>query len=316
MSDLDIAHTATRKCPQNSNSFPERVSRVRSYSVDFDANGLSKQVNAVQKKFAKEPADNLIAKKKVPDAQVEAKRKGTKDFEALMRKKASGIGNIMPHHEVLLGLDAMDLNRGAKVAGHRGYYLTNEGIELNQALILYASILRKKGYKKIQPPPQLDQFDKELYKVCHSTCFRKEVGSAGCDMRGIFCIHQFEKVEQFIVDDFEKSWEVLSKPWVEISSSEYRGAMRYDLEAWFPFQKGYKELGSCSNFMDYHARWLEVRCSLKTKDQASKLYYHMLNGTLVAMERALCCLVENYQTPDVRCHIPQSSSAYIQGRTF
>ncbi|KIK50524.1 hypothetical protein GYMLUDRAFT_78476 [Collybiopsis luxurians FD-317 M1] len=272
-------------------------------SVDFNANGLSKQVNAVQKKFVKEPADNLIVKKKVPDAQVEAKQKGTKDFEALMRKKASGIGNswayIMPHHEVLLGLDAMDLNRVAKVAGHRGYYLTNEGIELNQALILYASILQKK-----------DQFDKELYKVIADKDKKYLIATSE---QHILAFHTdewieksqlpFEKVEQFIVDDLEKSWEVLSKPWVEISSSEYCSAMRYDLEAWFPFQKGYKELGLCSNFMDYHAHWLEVRCSLKTKDQASKLYYHMLNGMLVATERALCCLVENYQTPEIHSFI-------------
>ena len=101
----------------------------------------------------------------------------------------------MPHHEVLLRLDAMDLDRGqrfwpfitinklteitlgAKIAGHRGFFLTNDGIDLNQALIMYAlDFLRKRGYKKIQPPfmmnkdvmaktAQLDQFDEELYKV-------------------------------------------------------------------------------------------------------------------------------------------------------
>ena len=103
----------------------------------------------------------------------------------------------MPHHEVLLRLDAMDLERGkhlhitntiytahplsplsgAKIAGHRGYYLTNDGIDLNQALISYGlDFLRKRGYKKIQPPffmnkevmaktAQLEQFDEELYKV-------------------------------------------------------------------------------------------------------------------------------------------------------
>lgn len=105
--------------------------------------------------------------------------------------------NIMPHHEVLLRLDAMDLERGqftfllilhlilkknrgfagAKITGHRGYFLTNDGIDLNQALITYAlDFLRKRSYKKIQPPfmmnkdvmaktAQLDQFDEELYKV-------------------------------------------------------------------------------------------------------------------------------------------------------
>ncbi len=93
---------------------------------------------------------------------------------------------ILAHHEVLLRLDAMDLERGAKVAGHRGYYLTNDGLDLNQALISYGlDFLRKKGYKKIMPPffmnkeqmaktAQLDQFDEELYKarmILPSSCF-------------------------------------------------------------------------------------------------------------------------------------------------
>ena len=105
----------------------------------------------------------------------------------------------MPHHEVLLRLDAMDLERGrllhahtnipssslspmytgTKIVGHRGYFLTDDGVDLNQALISYAlDFLRKRGYKKIQPPfmvnkdvmsktAQLSQFDEELYKVCH-----------------------------------------------------------------------------------------------------------------------------------------------------
>jgi len=90
------------------------------------------------------------------------------------------IDGILAHHEVLLRLDAMDLERGAKVAGHRGYYLTNEGVDLNQALISYGlDFLREKGYKKIMPPffmnkdqmaktAQLEQFDEELYKVHNS----------------------------------------------------------------------------------------------------------------------------------------------------
>ncbi|KAF9067432.1 hypothetical protein BDP27DRAFT_1328834 [Rhodocollybia butyracea] len=389
--------------------------------MDFEANGLSKQVNAVQKeisakKKAKEPADDLVAQKKDLDAQVEAKRKETKEYEILMRKKVSGIGNIvgpkvpvstteddnttirtwhptnetdtpverpgiMPHHEVLLRLDAMDLDRGAKVAGHRGYYLTNDGIDLNQALISYAlDFLRKKGYKKIQPPfmmnkdwmaktAQLDQFDDELYKVIadddekyliatseqpisvfhadewlektelpiryagYSTCFRKEAGSAGRDMWGIFRVHQFEKVEQFIVEDPEKSWQTLEEM-IQNSEEFYQSlglryqvvgivsgalnlaaAMKYDLEAWFPFQKGYKELVSCSNCTDYQARRLEVRCGLKNKDQTRKVYCHMLNGTMCATERALCCLVENMQTPE-GINIPEVLQPYMQGRTF
>ncbi|KAI0058342.1 serine-tRNA ligase [Artomyces pyxidatus] len=391
--------------------------------MDFEANGLSKQSNAVQKqigakKKAKENADDLLAEKKVLDAQVEAKRKEAREFEITMRQKASTIGNIvgkdvpvsmteddnvtvrtwhpdgpngqvekksdiLAHHEVLLRLDAMDLERGSKIAGHRGYFLTNDGVDLNQAMISYGlDFLRKRDYKKVQPPffmnkdvmaktAQLDQFDEELYKVIgsddekyliatseqpissfhsdewfedpkkqlpikyagYSTCFRKEAGSAGRDMWGIFRVHQFEKVEQFCVTEPDKSWETFdtmvanSEAFYQSLGIPYRvvaivsGALnlaasqKFDLEAWFPFQGAYKELVSCSNCTDYQSRRLEVRCGLKSKDQARKVYVHMLNGTLCATERALCCLVENYQTPEGLV-IPEVLRPYMQGREF
>jgi seryl-tRNA synthetase len=389
--------------------------------MDFDAGALSKKINAVQKeiavkKKAKENADELVASKKDLDAQVEAKRKETKEFELKMRQRASAIGNIvgknvpvsqteddnetlrtwepegvpvekktgiMPHHEVLLRLDAMDLDRGAKITGHRGYFLTNDGVDLNQALITYGlDFLRKRGYKKIQPPfmmnkdqmaktAQLDQFDEELYKVIanddekyliatseqpisalhsdewfedpksqlpiqyagYSTCFRKEAGSAGRDMWGIFRVHQFEKIEQFWITEPEKSWEAFntmianSEAFYQSLNIPYRvvaivsgalnlaAAQKFDLEAWFPFQGAYKELVSCSNCTDYQSRRLEVRCGLKSKDQLRKVYVHMLNGTLCATTRALCCVVENYQTPN-GVVVPEVLRPYMQGREF
>jgi seryl-tRNA synthetase len=174
----------------------------------------------------------------------------------------------------------------------------------------------------------------------YSTCFRKEAGSAGRDMWGIFRVHQFEKVEQFVITDPEKSWEMFdtmvanSEAFYQSLGLRYRmvaivsgalnlaAAQKYDLEAYFPFQRAYKELVSCSNCTDYRkwslihimertaqlmavvpaeSRRLEVRCGIKSKDQTRKVYVHMLNGTLCATERALCCLAENYQTPDVCC---------------
>lgn len=103
----------------------------------------------------------------------------------------------------------------------------------------------------------------------YSTCFRKEAGSAGRDMWGIFRVHQFEKVEQFCITDPKKSWEMLdamvanSEEFYQSLGIPYRvvaivsgalnlaAAQKYDLEAWFPFQGAYKELVSCSNCTDY-----------------------------------------------------------------
>jgi seryl-tRNA synthetase len=75
-------------------------------------------------------------------------------------------------------------------------------------------------------------------------------------------------------------------------------AKKYDLEAWFPFQGEYKELVSCSNCTDYQTRELEIRFGIKTKGETAKKYVHALNATLTATERALCCILENYQTPE------------------
>lgn len=77
-------------------------------------------------------------------------------------------------------------------------------------------------------------------------------------------------------------------------------AKKYDLEAWFPFQGEYKELVSCSNCTDYQCRELGIRYGTKEQTEVKKKYCHALNATLCATERALCCILENYQTETVR----------------
>lgn len=147
-----------------------------------------------------------------------------------------------------------------------------------------------------------------------SSCFRKEAGAHGKDTWGIFRIHQFEKVEQFCITTAEKSKEMheemiqISEEFMRTLELPYRvinivsgalndaAAMKYDLEAWFPGYNAYRELVSCSNCTDFQSRGLEVRCgSKKTKDEERK-FVHMLNGTLCATQRTLCCILENYQT--------------------
>ena len=160
-----------------------------------------------------------------------------------------------------------------------------------------------------------------------STCFRKEAGKGGKDMRGIFRVHQFEKIEQFIICHPEDSWEmheVMSKqaegftnslglPYrvVNIVSGELNNAAakKYDLEAWFPFESAFRELVSCSNCLDYQSRSMNIRVGEKNADARKKgakdgkvkfekkRYVHMLNATLCACTRVICCILENFQTP-------------------
>jgi len=178
--------------------------------------------------------------------------------------------------------------------------------------------------------------DKKRFPIRYagiSSCFRKEAGGHGRDIRGIFRVHQFEKVEQFTLVEPENSWEehefmikqseefyqTLGLPYrvVSIVSGEINNAAakKYDLEAWFPGDdqgKGkYRELVSCSNCLDYQARALNVKCGYD-KDA---VFTHMLNGTLCATERALCCLVENYQT-DKGVRVPQVLVPFMLGQEF
>ena len=162
----------------------------------------------------------------------------------------------------------------------------------------------------------------------YSTCFRREAGAHGKDAWGIFRVHQFEKVEQFLLTDPEKSWEAyeimvknseefmqsLGLPYqlVAIVSGALNDAAskKIDLEAWFPFQKEYKELVSCSNCTDYQSRALEIRCGVKKQLDKTKKYVHCLNGTLCATTRTLCCILENYQTDEV-CHYLMSANGRV-----
>eukprot|EP00741_Cyanophora_paradoxa_P012421 tig00020610_g12000.t1 len=168
----------------------------------------------------------------------------------------------------------------------------------------------------------------------YSTCFRKEVGRHGQDTLGIFRIHQFEKLEQFAITSPEKSWEMheemiknaedfyqsLGIPYrvVNIVSGALNNAAakKYDLEAWFPASGAFRELVSASNCTDYQSRNLDIRFgTTKKANQPAKEYVHMLNATLCAVQRFLCCLVENYQT-ETGIVVPERLRPYLDGQDF
>jgi len=157
-----------------------------------------------------------------------------------------------------------------------------------------------------------------------STCFRKEAGTHGKDEKGIFRVHQFEKVEQFIFCKPEDSWKEfdfllnntieifkeLEIPFrtVDLSTGDItRVATRtVDLEGWFPSQNCYRELGSCSNCLDYQAR----RSNIRYQDKSELKFVHTLNNTAIATERMIACLVENNQQKDGSIKIPKALWKY------
>jgi seryl-tRNA synthetase len=162
-----------------------------------------------------------------------------------------------------------------------------------------------------------------------SSCFRKEAGAHGRDMKGIFRVHQFEKVEQFIFCRPEESWRehermlVLSEEFFKQLGIPYRvmllcsgdtgkiSAKTYDIEAWMAGQNAYREVVSCSNCLDYQARRLRIRFRDKTNEETRLV--HTLNSTLVATERTMVAILENFQTPRGTVEVPKVLQKYMGG---
>jgi len=160
-----------------------------------------------------------------------------------------------------------------------------------------------------------------------SPCFRKEAGAHGKDQKGIFRVHQFEKIEQFIFCRPEESWEEHEKmiknteefyqqleiPYrLMLLSSGDMGkvsAKTYDIEAWMAGQNSYREIVSCSNCIDYQSRRLKIRYRDKSNEDTK--YIHTLNSTLIAIERTMVAILENNQTKDGHIKIPKTLQKYF-----
>ncbi len=285
---------------------------------------------------------------------------------------------IKDHVDFSVSHDLVDLERAAKVSGARFYFLKNELVRLNYALIQYGlDFLSEKNYTLVQPPYMINRnsmegaviaedFENVVYKVegeelfligtsehaiaaMHSDeildgtklpiryagvspCFRKEAGAHGKDQKGIFRVHQFEKIEQFVFSRPEDSWKEHEKmletaeefyqklgiPYkVMLLSSADMGkisAKTYDIEAWMGGQNAYREIVSCSNCLEYQARRLKIRFRDKTNEQTQ--YLHTLNSTLVATSRTLVAIMENFQTKDGHITVPQVLQKYLGKNTI
>ncbi|MGC8568933.1 MAG: serine--tRNA ligase [Nitrososphaeria archaeon] len=176
----------------------------------------------------------------------------------------------------------------------------------------------------------LDEKDLPLKYVGISPCFRREAGAHGRDTKGIFRVHVFEKVEQFIYSKPEDSWkhheelirnaeeffQSLEIPYrvVNVASGELGAcaAKKYDLEVWLPGQNKYREAVSCSNCLE----WQAIRAKIRYRNGNELNYVHTLNSTLVATERALIAIMENHYQPDGRIKIPKPLIPYMNGQEY
>jgi seryl-tRNA synthetase len=176
----------------------------------------------------------------------------------------------------------------------------------------------------------LDEEDLPIRYAGYSTCFRREAGTYGKDMGGMFRVHQFDKVEMFSFARPEDSWDehefmvgieeeivgALDLPYriVNVAAGDLGGAAakKYDLEVWLPGQDTYREISSCSNFADFQARRANIRYRTADKKTA---FVHTLNGSGLPIGRLLVAILENFQQEDGSVRVPETLQRYMKGLT-
>ncbi|NPA04722.1 MAG: serine--tRNA ligase [Crenarchaeota archaeon] len=267
-----------------------------------------------------------------------------------------------------------DTYKAAQVAGSRFYYLFDDIVWLDAALLLYAiDFMTRKGYRLVLPPYMvrykvlmgvidIETFkdaiysikDEDLYLIATaehplaalymetdipeeelpiklvgvSPCFRREAGAGNRDLKGIFRVHQFHKVEQFIYSKPEESWDMLEElrenteelfrglgiPYrvVNVCAGElgHVAAKKYDLEAWMPAQGRYREMASISNCTDWQSYRLRIR--LVRRKGMVRDYVHTLNATAIASTRTITAILENFQDEDGVVTIPKVLRRYLE----
>ena len=339
-------------------------------SVSEELSKLEVEQNKIEKKYLKLATSipNLIHES-VPIGEDEGSNKEIKKWGNIPEFDFK----IKDHIDISEDLDLVDLERAAKVAGARFYYLKNDLVRLNQALINFGlDFLREKGYSAVQPPYMINResmegaviaedFEEVIYKIDNqdlymigtsehamaamhskeiiegkdipkkyagiSPCFRKEAGAHGRDQKGIFRVHQFDKIEQFVFSKPEDSWKEhekllsIAEEFYQKLEIPYRvmllstgdtgniSAKTYDIEAWMAGQNAYREIVSCSNCLEYQARRLKIRFRDKTNEDTQ--YVHTLNSTLIATTRVLVAIMENFQTKDGHIRIPEVLQGYM-----
>ncbi|MCR5217322.1 serine--tRNA ligase [Treponema sp.] len=344
-----------------------------------EGKALKDKISEVEAKLNKTEEELDAAARQIPNMAHPDVPVGKVDTENLEVKKVGSPRkfDFQPKDHVKLGeeLDIIDFDRGTKVSGPKFYYLKNEAVFLEQALIMYAlNILRKHGFTTFITPDVAKEeilkgigfnprgnesnvysieeegtclvataeitlggfhsgeiLDKSALPLMYcglSHCFRREAGAAGHFSKGLYRVHQFDKVEMFVYALPEQSdalheklrlieeeiftglglpFRVVDTCTGDLGAPAYR---KWDLEAWMPGRADaehpegdYGEVTSTSNCTDYQARRLNVKYH---DDDGKNKYVHMLNGTAIAVGRAMLAIIENYQNEDGSITIPEA----------
>ena len=315
----------------------------------------------------------------VPDGKSDVDNPEVRRVGKIRNKESKG------HEEILSMMGLLDVERAAKIAGARFYYLRGDLVLLEHSLARFAlDELVKRGYTPVEPPfmmknryykgtvplgtfeemlymitspkeaeskAEYEKMDEDLFLIATaehpltamhaeevfrgselplkyagiSPCFRREAGSHGKDTKGIFRVHQFNKVEQVIyckpedspkyheelLSNIESLMAKLELPYrvIEICAGDMsaKDARSFDVEAYLPSQKTYRELMSCSNCTD----WQSARLDIKYDEGNERKFVHTLNATGISLERMLVAVVENYYNDDGTITVPKALVPYM-----
>jgi len=331
---------------------------------------IKKMLKDLEPQLAEAQENLKVEAVKIPNIPQSDVPVGKDDSENKVIKEEGVIKlkNGKDHVELGKKLDIIDIDRASKVSGPRFYYLKNEAVELEFALIKYViDIAKAEGFQPIIPPVLIKEdmawgsghfeainddayhmkndplvavgtseqsilpyYSNEILEklpqrfLGFSTCFRREAGSYGRDVKGILRAHQFDKLEMFSFcapDESQKEHELIISLEEKIMTGlklPYRivavctgdlglpSAKTIDIETWMPSQEQYRETHSSSNCTDFQAR----RLNIKYRNNGKPEFVHTLNGTAVAIGRMLIAILENYQKEDGSVEIPKVLQKY------
>jgi seryl-tRNA synthetase len=381
---LQETQVLQQRANEVSKLIPKEKEPAKKQELIAEGKRLREQVGVMEKQVKQVEADLNAALMTIPNMSHPDAPVGTtaEDNKVIQRWGEPRKFDFSPKDHVALAesLNLVDFEAGASVAGQKFYYLKNDAVLLELALIQYAmNSLIREGYTPVitpdlarvevlegigfiprDPDPEkrqiyaiadsdlcliataeitlggmhrdhiFDELQLPLKYVGLSHCFRTEAGAPGRDTRGLYRVHQFTKVEMFAFCTPDQS-ESIHLELLRIEESIFQGLglpyhvidtctgdlggpayRKYDLEAWMPGrgQKGeYGEVTSTSNCTDYQARRLGIR--YKVPGQKGTRFVHTLNGTAVAVTRAILAILENYQQADGSVVVPEALRTWV-----
>ena len=347
---------------------PELIAEGKKLKDDLA--GLEKDLTDIEGKL-----NNVL--KTIPNVIFDDVPLGDEKDSVEIKKWGENHKTGVDHLDYAVSRDWVDLERGAKVAGAKFYYLKGELALLENALLQYGlSKVLEHGFTYMTVPDMvssrvlegcgfnprsseqsdeyfiegedlamiataempltgyhmdeiIDEDDLPLFYAGYSACFRKEAGTYGKYTRGLFRVHQFNKLEMYVFCLPEQSkemhekilaieeeiWQGLGIPYhvINVAAGDLGApaAKKYDMEYWSPVNQKYQEITSCSNCTDFQAR--AVNCRVRRKDGTIQ-FVHTLNGTAIPLARALVAMLENYATQDGKLKVPEVLRPYLNNK--